>query len=100
MMEDNMMAFLYLLMRDHMSVGNLNEVLKQVLKVEGEFRFTDDVLRVKAESMVAQLIRDEYLVPEIDASWEVVGEAPASVCIEDNRAVDGVVVCGLEEREG
>lgn len=72
--QERLTAFLYLLMRDKLPVGVVNDLLKQsVLDCDGEpietggHRFSDDLLADKARSLAIQLMNGDYMVRELDA---------------------------------
>lgn len=71
----NLQAVFYLLMRDHVTVGTMNQVLKDLLVNQEErghgFQFTDGFLEAKAESLVKMLFRGSYCVHEVDVSYEM-----------------------------
>lgn len=66
----NLQAFFYLLMRDHITIGVMNQLIREVLDGRRQF-FTDDLLAVKADSLVKMIFRGQYNVPEVDASYEM-----------------------------
>lgn len=73
-----MVSLLYLLLRDHVRIGDINNIFKQVL-VEEEVRFCDDILKAKAESLADVLGTGKYEVAEIDALWNIRGRAPSGL---------------------
>jgi len=63
-------ALFYLLLRDHVTVGAMNDLVKSIVN-KGKPQFSDDILAAKADSLVRMLFRNNYEVTEIDASYEV-----------------------------
>lgn len=65
-------AFLFILMRDHLPIGKVNEIVKDVIgAMDGDVLFSDDMMKNKAESLAAMMYRGEYLVQEIDADYTI-----------------------------
>lgn len=58
-------GFLYLLIRDHVTVGAANELVKHSM---GENVYSDDILRAKAESLATMLACGEYHVKDMVAT--------------------------------
>jgi len=60
---ERLTSFFYLLMRDKLPVGDVNEVVKEVLTAD-TCVFSDDVLRLKAESIASMIACGEYTVTQ------------------------------------
>ena len=67
---ESFQALFYLLLRDHVTVGTMNDLVKSIVN-KGKPQFSDDILAAKADSLVRMLFRNNYEVTEIDASYEV-----------------------------
>ena len=65
-----MVSFFYLLMRDHLSIGLVNELLKDLLTADKRI-FSDAILLAKAESMAQQMAAGKYVVKDIVARWDM-----------------------------
>lgn len=63
--------FFYLLMRDELTIGKVNKLAGDVLREEGESRFSDEILAIKAESLVRMFADGQYLVTEVDAQYQI-----------------------------
>ena len=59
--------FIYILLRNELPVGKVNGIIKDQVG-KGMGMYSDDILRVKAESLAIMIIRDEYLVTEVEAA--------------------------------
>lgn len=63
--EKNVAALLYLLMRDHVVVGVINGIVKDLLVNGGEPIYSDKILQSKAESVASMLESGEYKVRDL-----------------------------------
>ena len=68
----NLAKFFYILMRDELTVGRVHKIIKSQIG-KGPGMYSDDILRVKAESLAIMVIRDEYQVTEIEAAIHLPG---------------------------
>lgn len=60
--EKNVAGLLYLLMRDHVAVGVINGIVKDLLADSRESIYSDKILYAKAESVASMLESGEYKV--------------------------------------
>lgn len=62
--------FFYLLLRDKLTVGEINKLVGTALEGEEITYFSDEILSIKASSLVNMFVTGEYVVKEIDAQYQ------------------------------
>lgn len=70
---------MYLLLRDKLPVGDVNEIVKASLTGE-EVRYSDELIRMKAESIAEMIARGAYVVTEIEGKCWVAGSSDDPSC--------------------
>jgi hypothetical protein len=76
-------GFMYLLLRDKLPVGDVNEIVKAAL-VEEQVVYSDELIRMKAESIAEMIARGAYVVKEIEGKFWVKGSSEDPSCQSDD----------------
>ena len=84
-----MVCFLYLLIRDHLKIGDVNSLIQDVLSVpHGGGIFSDEILVAKAESIVQQIAGGKDVVKDIKVDWMVRNDKPEEEVAGEDQQLD------------
>lgn len=64
---ERLAPFFYLLMRDHVPVGVVNELLRDALNGK-EHKYSDGILEAKASSVAIMMVMGKYIVKELECN--------------------------------
>jgi hypothetical protein len=94
--RNRLVSFFYLLMRDYVSIGQVNKLVENVCGDELPC-IDDEILVAKVDSIMYQLQTGKHLMYEIEAAWSMPVGASDDVgtLVSDENLVDGVAVYGV-----
>jgi len=68
----NLQILFYVLLQDHLTVGQMNQAIHTVFNSDLETsNLSDDILAAKADSLVKMIFRGKNLVHEIEARYDI-----------------------------